>query len=119
MYLTYIPPSDVNNLIALKTRNEIFSKYGSPAENSTFWSAASPINFANRIKARVQIHVGSLDQVVPPQLSADLDSVLSRDKITHDYYVYPDGDHSLSSDKPLIWLRSLQALQPPSSTPPA
>jgi dipeptidyl aminopeptidase/acylaminoacyl peptidase len=76
MYLTYIPPSDVNNLIALKTRNEIFSKYGSPAENSTFWSAASPINFANRIKARVQIHVGSLDQVVPPQLSADLDSVL-------------------------------------------
>lgn len=119
MYLTYIPPSDVNNLDALKTRNEVFAKYGDPAENSAFWSAASPINFVSRLKLHVQIHVGELDQTVPPQLSADLDSALTRAHITHDYYVYPGGTHGLGAQRGLIYARSLQILKTTAPSPPA
>jgi dipeptidyl aminopeptidase/acylaminoacyl peptidase len=112
MYTTYIPPSDVNNIYALQTRNDVFSKYGTPADDTVFWKYASPINLVTRIKARIQIHVGSLDQTVPPEFSADLDTVLTQHRIAHEYYVYPDGPHSLEPQRPLIWSRSLQLLKP-------
>lgn len=119
MYLTYIPSSDVNNLNALKTRNQVFAKYGNPAQNSSFWNSASPINFVSKIKAHVQIHVGSLDQIVPPEFSADLDKALTKDHIVHDYYVYPDGVHSLAAQRGLIWPRTLQILKPSLPSPAA
>jgi pimeloyl-ACP methyl ester carboxylesterase len=112
MYLAYIPPSDVNNLTALKTRNDLFAKYGTPNENTAFWKYASPINLLPRLKAHTQIHVGSLDQVVPPEFSADLDTALSRQHLKHEYYVYPEGTHSLGPQRYLIWSRSLQLLMP-------
>lgn len=112
MYLTYIPPSDVNNLNALKTRNDVFSKYGIPATDTGFWKYASPINLVSHIKAHVQIHVGSLDQTVPPEFSADLDAALSQNHIKHEYYIYPDGSHSLGPQRPLLWSRALKVLQP-------
>jgi uncharacterized protein len=112
MYLTYIPPSDLNNLNALKTRSDVFDKYGTPAENSTFWKNASPINLVSKIKAHLQIHDGELDQVVPPEFSADLDKALSAKHVSHQYYVYRDGAHSLIPQRPLIWARSLQQLIP-------
>jgi dipeptidyl aminopeptidase/acylaminoacyl peptidase len=117
MYLAYIPPSDFNNLNALKSRNEVIDKYGVPAENTAFWRDASPINLVQRIKAHIQIHVGGLDQVVPPEFSADLDAALTAKHIKHDYYVYPDGNHSLETQRSLIWTRSLQLLQPAQSIP--
>jgi len=119
MYLDYLPPSDENNLYALKVRQDVFNKYGPPTENTTFWRNASPINFVTHIKARLQIHVGALDQVVPPQFSADLDAALSKAHIPHGYFVYPDGTHSLSAQRGLIWPRSLQLLQSASAPKPA
>jgi|SRR5579862_373616 len=111
MYLSYIPPSDANNLNALKTRNDVFAKYGTPAETDNFWKYASPINLVSRLKANVQIHVGALDQTVPPEFSADLDVALTKAHINHQYFVYPDGTHALVPQRPLIWSRSLQLLQ--------
>lgn len=111
MYLSYIPPSDENNLEALKTRQQVFAKYGTPADNSGFWISASPISFVDKIKAHIQIHAGSLDQIVPPEFSADLDSALTKDKIKHDYYIYADGQHDLIAERTIIWARSLQVLQ--------
>lgn len=118
MYLSYVPPSDVNNLNALKTRNDVFSKYGTPADDSNFWKFASPINMLGFIKAHIQIHVGELDQTVPPEFSADLAAALSAQHLKYEYYVYPDGPHSLEPQRQLIYSRSLQDLQPatPSST---
>jgi uncharacterized protein len=110
MYLTYIPSSDENNLDALKTRQNMFSKYGIPVENTAFWKYASPINLLSRIKANVQINVGSLDQTVPPQFSADLNAALNKTRVKHQYYVYSDGEHSLEAQRGLIWQRSLQIL---------
>lgn len=111
MYLTYIPPSDENNPYALATRAEVFSRYGSPEENTRFWYDASPINFVGRIKAYVQIHVGTDDQVVPPRFSADLDAAFTRQGVRHQYFEYPGGGHALSAERPLIYERSLKLLQ--------
>jgi dipeptidyl aminopeptidase/acylaminoacyl peptidase len=118
MYLTYIPPSDETNPYALAVRSEVFSKYGTPEENQRFWYDASPINFVGRIKARIQIHVGLEDQVVPPRFSADLDAALSSRHIVHQYFEYPDGMHSLEQQRPVIYDRSLKLLQTqPRQTP--
>jgi dipeptidyl aminopeptidase/acylaminoacyl peptidase len=111
MYLTYVPPSDERNPYALATRNDVFTKYGIPADNSQFWQDASPIDYLSLIKAQIQIHVGLQDQVVPPQFSADLDLALNHAHIKHQYFVYADGDHSLAAQRSLIWARSLQALE--------
>jgi dipeptidyl aminopeptidase/acylaminoacyl peptidase len=120
MYLSYLPPSDENDINALKTRQDVFNKYGPPTEDTIFWHNASPINFISHIKAHLQINVGKLDQTVPPQFSADLDAALTKAHIQHDYYVYSDGQHSLLLQRHLIWSRSLQDLQSASlPAPPA
>ena len=112
MYLTYVPPSDELNPYALATRNDVFAKYGTPADNPQFWNDASPINFVSKIKAHIQIHVGLDDKVVPPKFSADLDAALNKAHINHQYFTYPGGNHSLLDQRDLIWARSLQLLQP-------
>lgn len=118
MYLTYIPPSDTGNLVALKSRNDVFAKYGTPVGNRSFWHAASPTSYVSQTKTHIQIHVGLLDQTVPPQLSADLDQALTKAHAVHDYYVYPEGSHSLAQQRNLIWARSLSILQSlPATTP--
>lgn len=116
MYLGYEPPSDENNFNALITRQQVFNKYGPPTENTIFWRNASPINFVSRIKAHVQIHVGKLDNIVPPQFSADLDAALDKSGIPHAYYVYPPGGHGLMNERGQIWARSLQLLDTGSSS---
>ena len=118
MYLTYIPPSDENNPYALATRSDVFSKYGTPEESSQFWHDASPIYFVGRIHARVQIHVGLDDQVVPPRFSQDLDQSFTAQGIKHQYFEYPDGGHSLEQQRPLIYNRSIQLMQDQTQTTP-
>lgn len=112
MYLTYIPPSDENNPLALATRVEVFSKYGTPNENQRFWYDASPINFVSRIKGNVQIHSGLLDGLVPSTFSISLRDALSRARVSHQYYEYPYGSHSLIESRPEIFQRSLEVMKP-------
>jgi len=107
MYLSYIPPSDENNLNALKTRQEVFSMYGTPAENSSFWKQASPINFITSATAEIQIHQGLKDRIVPPEFSKELQSVLNSKNIPNQYFGYSDGDHGLLAQRSKIWARSL------------
>ena len=110
IYLSYVPPSDENNLPALKTRSDVFSKYGTPAENPGFWQKASPSTYLGEMVSKIQINVGLADTIVPPQLSADLDSALSAVHRTHQYYVYDGADHGLAQPRGLIWARSLKYL---------
>jgi pimeloyl-ACP methyl ester carboxylesterase len=110
IYLSYVPPSDENNLPALKARSDVFSKYGTPAENPGFWQKASASSYLGQMVSRVQIHVGASDTIVPPQLSADLDTDLTLAHKTHQYFVYDGADHGLGPQRPLIWSRSLKFL---------
>ncbi len=117
MYFSYIPPSDEDNAYALATRNNVFSKYGTPAENSRFWYDASPINFVSQTKAHIQIHVGLLDGTVPPLFSADLNTALSKAHISHQYFAYPEGRHALVPERPEIYGASLQLMQTKATIP--
>jgi len=119
MYLTYLPPSDENNPYALAVRADVFAKYGTPAENPRFWHDASPINNLKNIKGRVQIHVGMHDQLVAPKFSADLNSALNKAGVSHQYYAYPSGAHSLAAERPQIYSRSLRILEENSASPRA
>jgi len=111
IYLTYVPPSDENNPQALETRQAIFAKYGTPGEDSAFWQAASPTNYLAQTNAKFQIHSGALDNIVPPALSKELDDRLTSLKRAHEYYLYPNGLHSLIAQRDLIWSRSLKLMQ--------
>lgn len=110
-YLAYIPPSDENNLDALTTRAAVFNKYGTPAEATAFWKSASPDNFLKNTKTVYQLNVGDRDSIVPPELSADVNAAMDAAHTPHQYYVYPNGNHSLSAQHSLILERSLQFLK--------
>lgn len=110
MFTTYAASSDVQNPTALKVRQQIFLKYGTPVTNPDFWYYASPINFVTQLKAKVQIHVGTNDKVVPPAFSASLDKALTSIDRPHEYYVYKGATHGLIPQRPLIWSRSLDFL---------
>lgn len=110
-YISYIPPSDENNPVALKTRQAAFSKYGTPGENTVFWKYASPTTFLANTSTNFDINVGLLDPVVPPALSADLDANLTALHRSHEYYVYDQGRHNLFEQRPQIWSRSLVVLK--------
>lgn len=115
IYLSYMPPSDLNNPAALRQRNNVFAKYGTPPENSQFWINTSTDSQLGRLSSNVQIHVGALDSIIPPQLSAKLDAALTAANKPHQYYVYPDGGHGLIFERPVIWERSLAVLKPGAS----
>jgi dipeptidyl aminopeptidase/acylaminoacyl peptidase len=112
MYLTYIAPSDEDNPYALATRNDVFSKYGTPTDASRFWYDASPINLVSQINAHLQIYVGLQDGTVPPVFSADLDAALTKAHINHQYFVYPDGNHGLIPQREQIYSESLKLMKP-------
>ncbi|MBX4188634.1 alpha/beta fold hydrolase [Candidatus Saccharibacteria bacterium] len=117
MYLTYIPPSDENNPYALSTRINTFAKYGTPADDRTFWSDASPINSVAKIKATIQIHAGTADAVVPVRFSQDLNLALQKSHTKHQTYIYRGGSHALADERPQIYQRSLDIMMPKSTTP--
>jgi dipeptidyl aminopeptidase/acylaminoacyl peptidase len=112
MYQSYVPISDFYNPVANSVKQSVLLRYGSPLTNRKFWDQTSPLSNADLIKAYVQIHVGSLDQTVPPRFSADLDKTLSAIHKPHGYFVYPQGNHGLYSERVQIYSRSLEILKP-------
>ncbi|HEU5004761.1 MAG TPA: alpha/beta fold hydrolase [Candidatus Saccharimonadales bacterium] len=115
MYLDYTPISDFNNPAATEIRLQEINAHGTPASNPAYWNKTTPLSYLKLIKANIQIHVGSKDQIVPPKFSADLNSRLNKLKIPHEYYVYPNGDHGLGAQRGLVWPRSLTFFQAKSS----
>ncbi|HVS78903.1 MAG TPA: alpha/beta fold hydrolase [Candidatus Saccharimonadales bacterium] len=111
IYLSYVPPSDENNIDALKTRAEVFDEYGTPAKSTAFWRNASPVNFLWNSTSAYQIHLGLKDSIVPTSLATNLNSALAAAGKTHQYYKYPNGEHGLQPQRYLIWSRSLQLLE--------
>lgn len=110
MYKAYIASSDQDNPVAYQLRQTVINKYGSPVDDPSFWANASPINFVSRLKAHIQIYVGEDDKIVPPVFSADLDHALTKAGKSHNYFVYPDGTHGLTTQMSKIWQSSLGVL---------
>lgn len=112
MYSGYTAVSDTENPTAQEIRNIQLALHGTPLSNPGFWNKTSPLTYlAKGDKRHFQIYVGSKDEIVPPKFSADLNKVLSADKIAHDYVVYKGAFHGLGRQRPSVWQRSLPVLK--------
>lgn len=107
MFTMYLAPSDELNPIALKIRDDVLNKNGTPLNNPKFWFTTSPLNYLSKTHAEIQIHVGTDDRVVPPEFSADLNRALIAADIPHQYFVYPGANHGLGPERGLIHSRSI------------
>lgn len=74
-------------------RNQIIKQYGSPQQNPAFWHDASAINYVSAIPCPVQINHGTADTIVPIAFSQALDSALTTAHKSHQFNIYPSGDH--------------------------
>lgn len=75
----------------------LIKKYGVPVATSSFWQAVDPALNVKDVTAPVQLHYGTVDESVPPQLSKDYAGELKRAGKYVEIYGYPDGDHNISS----------------------
>ena len=107
MFSAYVAISDTNNATAGSIRTAELAAHNTPIANPKFWNTTSPINYLKNTKSFYQIHVGTADQIVPPQFSADFDAALSKNRIPHEYFVYQGADHGLMRVRASIWQRSL------------
>lgn len=109
-YSAYTAISDTANSVAQDIREQQLLAHGTPLSNPAYWDKTSPLNYLDRERAFVQIHVGTDDTIVPPEFSAQLNQALTKAKKPHSYYIYPGGHHGLGQQRAQIWARSLAAL---------
>ena len=111
MYSDYSAVSDFDNPVALRMRESILLKYGTPLSDPKFWNTTAPIDYLDQLRANVDINVGLQDHTVPPKFSAELDAALTSAGKAHEYYIYPDGTHGLNQQRMQIWQDSLPLLE--------
>jgi len=78
-------------------RSRWAEEFGAPEENPDFWNAISASSFLADISGPLQLHHGTADTSVPPELSEILyEQMLAAGK-TVEYYSYEGDDHNLSN----------------------
>lgn len=92
---SYRPPTD--NSTRQKRRNELFNTYGQFSKESNFWSQVAPTSYLQDIKGAIQLIVARDDDVVSPNYSRDLNSLLNSTSIPHELIEYPSGGHNISN----------------------
>lgn len=110
MFTSYVAISDTNNAAAAAVRAAQLQAHGTPVTDPVYWDKTSPLTYLADSQSFYQIHVGTDDKIVPPKFSADLDRALTNLHKSHEYFVYPGGNHSLGSERPQIYSRSLARL---------
>lgn len=79
-------------------RREIFTKIGSPSAQNIFWQQVAPIYYFNEMKGAIQIHHAVDDTFVNVGYSRDLNAVLDKSNVPHEYYEYPTGGHNIAGE---------------------
>jgi len=78
-------------------RKNLTDQYGTPDTNPSFWKTVDPLSYISDITTPIQLHTGEEDEEVPPEFSASLYEKLLIAGKTAEYYIYPGGDHNISS----------------------
>lgn len=99
------PPSEL--ALRNRSRQQLFSKYGDPKQNLTFWNSIDPTNYLSDISAKIQLDVGESDEEVPIAFSQSLYNKLKTLGKTVEYYSYPGSDHNISQGFDLAMQRSI------------
>ncbi len=91
---SYRPPQQ-NSEIQRK-RNELRKVYGDFNPTSAFWQLVPAANYLTDLKGVVQINHAVDDPVVGINYSRNLDSLLDKTNVVHEFYEYPSGGHNIT-----------------------
>ncbi len=80
----------------LDLRRKAVAKYGTPANNPTFWNTLSANSYLRDLGGPVQLHIGTADEDVPVVFHTTLSSDLKALGKPVQSYVYPGDNHNLS-----------------------
>lgn len=80
------------------TRQQLFSKVGSPSAQSIFWQQVAPTNYLNDLKGAIEIHHAVDDNVVNIGYSRDLVALLDKISVSHEFFEYSSGGHNISGE---------------------
>jgi dipeptidyl aminopeptidase/acylaminoacyl peptidase len=78
------------------SRSQIYEKVGSPSANNAFWQQVAPTFFLNDLKGAIQLHHAVDDTVVNIGYSKDLNALLDKTSVPHEFYQYSTGGHNIS-----------------------
>ncbi len=91
---SYRPPSELSE--SRKRRNKLFETYGQFDAKSQFWQQVAPTNYLSDIKGAVQLNHTTDDTVVNIGYSRNLNSILNKTSIEHEFNEYPSGGHNIN-----------------------
>lgn len=86
-------PSDSNRT---RRRQQLREIYGEPKDGNEFWKLVAPTNYLSDINGAIQIHHSSDDDVVGVEYSRNLNQLLDKTQIDHQYFEYNSGGHNLT-----------------------
>nr|WP_084474523.1 alpha/beta fold hydrolase [Deinococcus pimensis] len=92
---------------ALRRRELLLAKYGTPEKNPSLWRAVSPNFFLKDVSGPIQIHHGTADADVPLSFSQSLARGLKAAGKPYELYTYAGDDHNLSRNLRLALNRSV------------
>jgi dipeptidyl aminopeptidase/acylaminoacyl peptidase len=103
----FYTPSQTEQVVRSRKREQYQKKYGTPVQNPEFWHSIDPTFFVSDIKTPLQLHAGEADEEVPASFSATLADKLKKSGKTVELYIYSGADHNISQSFALAMQRSI------------
>ncbi|GHF79554.1 alpha/beta hydrolase family protein [Deinococcus ficus] len=100
------PPASIPQRV-LNLRKAAVAKYGTPAQNPSFWAGLSANTYLKDLGGPVQLHIGSADEDVPVLFHTTLRAQLIAAGKGVQSYVYPGDNHNLSRNLTVALNRSV------------
>ncbi len=100
-------PQEREQLLAEKTKQQLFDKYGNLSKNPKFWASIDPITYIKDISIPIQLQHSVSDNQVPYTLSQKLFDTLQRNGKKTVLYSYQNDDHNLSNNLDTALARSV------------
>lgn len=82
----------------MKKREQIRKLYGNPDLTHAFWKQLSPAGFLTELQGSLSLHHAQDDEVVTVNYSKDLNTLLEKTSVRHEYFEYPSGGHNISGE---------------------
>lgn len=77
-------------------RQRLRNIYGDYATKSAFWKQVAPTNYLSDLKGAIQLHHADNDTVVSIEYSKNLNNLLNKTSVPHEFKEYSSGGHNIS-----------------------
>lgn len=79
-----------------RKRRELFAEYGQPKDGNPFWQLVAPTNYLKDLKGAIQLDHAVDDNVVNIGYSRNLNEILDKTSIPHEFNEYLSGGHNIT-----------------------